>query len=312
MYKIIKDIIEAQSLKGNPLDDPWKREITRIENKVDSETPVFIGLPGFFGSGNSFMNKSYTAFDFRDLLETIGRNYGYIIILPDTMTKFGGNQFVNSTAIGNYRTYIAEDTVKYIRKLYGNRDIYLFGKSSGGFGSISLTMDYPDIFKGFIDISGDSYFPYSYMQDFPTAYKIIKGKSLEDFIDTYRKEYTHSQEELTAYNVVAMAASYSPDGTNINLPFSIDTGEILNEIWGKWLEFDPVNRLKKEINKLRDKKIVLQTGNKDEFRIDIGMNMIHKILEDNNIGHYYREYNAGHFNINYFYLDSFPEILKIY
>ncbi|WP_337860114.1 alpha/beta fold hydrolase [Ferroplasma sp.] len=312
MYNIVEDKIKAQSLHGNPLGDAWEREIIRIENNVDSNTPVFIGLPGFFGSGNSFMNKSYTSFDFRDVLEKLGQEYEYIIILPDTMTKFGGNQFVDSTAIGNYKTYIAEDIVNFIHKLYGKRDIYLFGKSSGGFGSISLTMDYPDLFKGFIDISGDSYFQYSYMQDFPTAYKTIKASTLKDFIETYRKSFTHSQDELTAYNVIAMAASYSPDGLNINLPFSLDTGEIINEIWEKWLEFDPVNRLKTEINKLRNKIIVLQTGNKDEFRIDIGMNMIHKILEENKIKHYYREYAAGHFNINYFYLDSFPEILKIY
>jgi len=312
MHEIIMDKLIAESLKGNPLGDEYKREIIKIENSVKPSTPVFIGLPGFFGSGNSFLNKSYTSFDFIDLIERLDREYSYIIVLPDTMTKFGGNQFVDSTAVGNYKSFIAVDLVNYIRRLYGNRDIYLFGKSSGGFGSISIALDYPDIFSGFIDISGDSYFPYCYLPDFSTAYLAMKGKTLEGFIESYRQQMVHSQDELEAYNVVAMAASYSPDGNNIQLPFSIDTGEIIPDVWNKWLEFDPVNRLSSEVEKLKGKKIILQTGNRDEYKINIGMNMIHEILKKNKIGHYYKEYPNGHFNTNYFYLDSFPEILKSY
>ena len=98
----------------------------------------------------------------------------------------------------------------------------------------------------------------------------------------------------------------------IEMPFSLDTGEIIEDIWSKWLKFDPVRRLIDETEKLRGKKIILQTGNRDEYKINIGMNIIHKILERNKIEHYYREYPSGHFNINYFYIDSFPEILKMY
>ena len=34
--------------------------------------------------------------------------------------------------------------------------------------------------------------------------------------------------------------------------------------------------------------VFLQTGNRDEYKINIGMNMIHKILEKNKIEHYYK------------------------
>jgi pimeloyl-ACP methyl ester carboxylesterase len=312
MYKVIEDKISAKSLIGNPLGDEHERKLIIIENRVTSKTPILIGLPGFFGSGNNFLNKSYTSFDFTDLLGKLHEEYGFIIVLPDTMTKFGGNQFVDSTAVGNYKSFIAKDLVSYIGELYGNRDIYLFGKSSGGFGAISITMDYPDIFHGFIDISGDSYFPYCYMPDFATAYLEINGETPEAFIEKYQQEFIHTQNELTAYNVLAMAASYSPEGKKIRLPFSIDTGEIIPEIWDRWLEFDPVNRIRNEIEKLRGKKIILQTGIKDEYKINIGMNMLHKIMEKNGTNHYYKEYPSGHFNTNYFYTDSFPEILNYY
>ena len=312
MYKIQEDELAVNALKNNPLGDPYIRKIITVENMVNERTPVLIGLPGFFGSGNSFLNRSYTSTDFIDVLTKLQGEFGFIIVLPDTMTKFGGNQFVDSSAIGDYETYITRDLMKYIKSKYGDRDIFLFGKSSGGFGSISLALGHPEIYNGFIDISGDSYFPYCYMPDFSTAYMEIRESGIDEFISSYRKSLTHTQNQITAYNVIAMAGFYSPDGTSIKLPFSEETGELLPEIWKRWLKFDPVNRLMDEVEQLRGKRIVLQTGNHDEFRINIGMNIIHHTLEKNSINHTYKEYSAGHFNTNYFYLDSFPEILINY
>jgi hypothetical protein len=312
MYKIKQEELLIPSLEKNPLGDPAIRKIIIIENKVNNKTPVLIGLPGFFGSGNSFLNKNYTSFDFIDLIIRLQDNFSFIIVLPDTMTQFGGNQFVDSTAIGNYKTYITKDLMKYIKMKYGERDIYLFGKSSGGFGSISLVMDHPEIYSGFIDVSGDSYFPYCYMPDFATTFMEIRESGLKNFIEEYRKSFTHTQNQLTAYNVIAMAASYSPQGTEIDLPFSMETGELILDVWNRWMKFDPVNRLVNEIDQLKGKKIILQTGNRDEFRINIGMGIIHNMLEKGGIIHTFKEYPAGHFNTNYFYIDSFPEILEKY
>ena len=312
MYTIKEENLAIDALKNNPLGDPYVRNIITVENMVNDRTPVFIGLPGFFGSGNSFLNKNYTSLDFMDVLTKLQNDFSFIIVLPDTMTRFGGNQFVDSSAVGNYETYITRDLMQYIKSKYGGRDVFLFGKSSGGFGSVSLTLDHPELYAGFIDISGDSYFPYCYMPDFSTAYMEIRESGIDSFIDLYRKDYTHTQNQITAYNVIAMAAFYSPDKTSIKLPFSSETGELIPEVWERWLKFDPVNRLAGEINRLKGKKIILQTGNHDEFRINIGMNIIHDKLKKSNMEHIYREYPAGHFNTNYFYLDSFPEILRNY
>ncbi|MCL4453818.1 alpha/beta hydrolase-fold protein [Ferroplasma sp.] len=312
MYTIKEENLAIDALKNNPLGDPYVRNIITVENMVNDRTPVFIGLPGFFGSGNSFLNKNYTSLDFMDVLTKLQNDFSFIIVLPDTMTRFGGNQFVDSSAVGNYETYITRDLMQYIKSKYGGRDVFLFGKSSGGFGSISLTLDHPELYAGFIDISGDSYFPYCYMPDFSTAYMEIRESGIDSFIDLYRKGYAHTQNQITAYNVIAMAAFYSPDKTSIKLPFSSETGELIPEVWERWLKFDPVNRLAGEINRLKGKKIILQTGNHDEFRINIGMNIIHDKLKKSNMEHIYREYPAGHFNTNYFYLDSFPEILRNY
>ncbi len=303
-YKVI-----GESIRNNMLNDDFKRDLIIIENNVKKNTPVLIGLAGFFGSSESFLNRSYTSIDFLSVLNILSKKYSFIVALPDTMTSLHGNQYLNSPAVGNYEDFIVKDILKCIENLYGERDIYIFGKSSGGFGAINLSMKY-DLFSGFIDISGDSYFYYSYINDFPVAYNILSKTNIKDFIDDFNKKYIHSNDELTAMNIIAMSAFYSRN-SRINLPFDLSDGS-LNEYWNDWLKLDPVNTVKDNINNLKNKKIILQTGTKDEFKMYIGMKMISKTLEKNNIEHIYMEYSAGHFNTNHFYLDSMPEILKKY
>ncbi|AAT43684.1 alpha/beta hydrolase-fold protein [Picrophilus oshimae] len=301
--------IDGESLRNNRLNDDFKRDLIVIENNVNDRTPVLIGLAGFFGSSESFLNRSYTGMDFLSVLNIISKDYSFIIALPDTMTSLRGNQYLNSMAVGNYEDFIVKDVLKHLDDLYGPRDKYLFGKSSGGFGAINLSMKH-DEFSGFIDISGDSYFYYSYLNDFPVAYNILKKTGIDDFIDNFNKKYIHSNDELTAMNIVAMSAFYSRND-KINLPFDLSDGS-LNQYWNDWLSFDPVSTVNNYLENLRKKRIVLQTGIHDEFKMYIGMKIISRTLERNNIDHVYIEYDAGHFNTNHFYLDSIPVILKNY
>ncbi len=309
--EIITKILDSEALHDNPVNDKPQREVTIIENSPKENTPLLVGLAGFFGSSRSFLNKSYTNIDFMDVLNKISKKYSFIIILPDTMTYFRGNQYVNSTAVGNYSDFITKDLINFLFKIYGKRDVYLFGKSSGGFGSIYNALHNPDIFSGFIDISGDSYFHYSYLRDFPVAYKILKNLGIKKFMEKFNSDYIHSQDELTAENIIAMSAFYSPKNTEINLPFDLNDGG-LNEHWNAWLKFDPVNIIDTSGISLKNKKIILQTGIYDEYSINIGMNMIHEKLSMLNISHTYKEYPVGHFNTNHLYLESMPEILKEY
>ena len=50
-----------------------------------------------------------------------------------------------------------------------------------------------------------------------------------------------SEHDALLVNIYAMAAAYSArdDGT-VELPFDIETGERIDEVWQRWLRFDPV------------------------------------------------------------------------
>ena len=78
---------------------------------------------------------------------TSGKMGPAIIVFPDCFTALGGNQYVNSSAIGNYADYLTREIVPFVdrefRTLASREHRGCFGKSSGGYGSIIHGMKYP-------------------------------------------------------------------------------------------------------------------------------------------------------------------------
>ncbi|MEM2615729.1 MAG: alpha/beta hydrolase-fold protein [Thermoplasmatales archaeon] len=304
----------SESLMNNILGDPYEREAIVIENHVKENTPVLIGLSGFFGSSLTFLNERYAGVDFMDVLSSLSdRGVPFIIVLPDTMTSYYGNQFVNSEAVGNYEDFIAKDLVSVIREKYGERNIGIFGKSSGGFGAYTIASRHHEIFRGFIDVSGDSGFEYCYLRDFPYAVLELSRRSVRSFVKHFSTLTKPTNSEMSAMSIVAASAFYSPKKGgrgSIDLPFSRKDHMLREDVWKKWLSFDPVRNVHTYADNLRDMKVILQVGNRDEFFINIGMRALSASLKENKIKHEYMEYDDGHFNIEYFYLRSIPSLIR--
>ena len=69
-----------------------------------------------------------------------------IIVFPDCFTALGGNQYVNSPAIGDYADYLTKEIMPFVdrefRTLASREHRGCFGKSSGGYGAIVHGMKY--------------------------------------------------------------------------------------------------------------------------------------------------------------------------
>ncbi len=311
-----KEEIDGVSLRNNPLGDPEMRDIFIIEHNSRDDTPILIGLAGFFGTAQSFLNRSFTNMDFLGTLEIIAHSnpdLPFIIALPDTMTGLRGNQYLNSSAVGNYEDFITGDLHDFLEKKYGRRKIGIFGKSSGGFGAYNLASQHPDIFSGFVDVSGDSAFEFCYLKDFPGAFKTIKKYGTGNFLTKFLGNPSHTTAELDTLNLVAMSAFYSPredEDAGIGLPFSLDTGLLREEIWKKWLEFDPVRNVRDRMENLGKQTVIFQVGNRDEFSLNLGISALNTILNENGIANTIMRYDEGHFGIDYFYRDSIPMLIQ--
>ncbi len=314
-FEIKRFVIRGSSLAGNHLGDPINREVLVLERNVKDSTPALIGLAGFFGSSISFVNRSYMGHDFFTVLNKIAekKSRSFLIVLPDTMTSYYGNQYVNSSAVGNYEDFIVKDVIGFINKQYGKRKLGVFGKSSGGFGSYSLASKHPELFEGFVDVSGDSGFEFCYLKDFPIALSKLERMSPEKFLKYFNEKPRPENSDFEAMNVLAMAAFYSPNHkrkVGFDLPFDVKYHTLRQDVWNKWLLFDPLRNLEQRLDNLREEKIVLQVGKRDEFSINIGMKGMSRKLERYKVKHEYKEFDEGHFGIEYLYEESLPSLMK--
>jgi hypothetical protein len=181
-------------------------------------------------------------------------------------------------------------------------------------------MRHPDIFQAIADHSGDSAFEYCYLPDFPKALEVYRraGGGHSDpkkwFEDFWRKPNKHQDpDDMTALNILGMTAHYSPNPQSpylgCDFPFDLETGEIKQDVWNRWISYDPTRMVVKYQDNLKKMKLIyIDCGTKDEFNIHLGCRIIHSKLEKMGIRHFYDEFIGGHSKISYRYDVSLPMI----
>ncbi|AWR97936.1 hydrolase [Acidianus sulfidivorans JP7] len=305
-YEIIK--IESESLKDNYLRDPSTREVlVYTPNEIEEGQPLFIELAGINWSGN--VNNRFHQI-MKNMLDKKGIKA--IFANPNFRTKYSLNQYINSPAVGNYEDFIIKELIPALKERYHTKDVVLFGKSSGGFGAYTLAVKHPDIIQAFADHFGDSCFYFMYFSDFLLTIKKLRSVSVDELLVQLFNKDNLTDEDMKILNVFGSAAFYSYNlnsKTGFDLPFDVETGELIPDIWNKWLSFDPVRNVEKYKDNLKKlKAIYLDVGNKDEFNLFIGMRSLHKKLNKMEIDHYYEEFNGGHFGNSSRYCKSIPYI----
>jgi hypothetical protein len=81
-------------------------------------------------------------------------------------------------------------------------------------------------------------------------------------------------------NTYAMCAAYSAneDGS-VDIPFDIETGERIPEVWERWLQFDPVllARQSQHAETLRNMQAIwIDSGRHDDYFLDLGATAFHR------------------------------------
>jgi enterochelin esterase family protein len=314
---VIRDVFESECLRGNAPGDPAIREIPvylppGYEQSAE-RYPVIYVLTGFTGRGVMLLNRQGfgPALDERlDRLITAGGMRPSIVVMPDCFTRYGGSQYLDSAATGNYETHITRELVPAIDARYrtlGNRDgRALMGKSSGGYGAMVLGMRHPDLFGALACHSGDMAFEYCYLPDFPaTMIELERKGGLEGFLADFDRQPKKSSASLMALNIVAMAACYSPNPATkphlFDFPFDLATGALRDDVWRRWLALDPVRMIERHEDALRRLTIFLDCGTRDEFRLYASARIFSEALRSRGIRHTFEEFDDTHMDITYRY-----------
>ncbi|MEE9162944.1 MAG: alpha/beta hydrolase-fold protein, partial [Candidatus Neomarinimicrobiota bacterium] len=276
--------LDSELLKDNPLGDPHVRRFpVYLPPGYDEDSrhyPVIFALAGFTGTGQNMAGYSVWEENLPEQMDDLVASEtapATIVAMPDCFTRLGGSQYVNSTATGPYADYLVQEVVPFVdrelRTLAEGDHRGVMGKSSGGYGALTLAMKHPGLFSAVACHSGDMYFEYGYMRDFPAAVNALNDAgSVDGFLQTFA-ETRRKGPLIPALNIIAMAAAYSPKDAAIELPFELPSGRLRLRVWERWLTHDPIRLIEEKAyaEALRGlKQLFLDAGVRDEYGLHLG------------------------------------------
>jgi enterochelin esterase family protein len=315
---VVLEFIDSKVLRGNPLGDPHVRRVPVYlppsYGRVAKRYPVIYLLAGFTGSGEMMQNRTPWTETFAERCDRLiarKKLVESIVVMPDCFTRYGGSQYVNSSATGRYEDHVAKELVDYVDRQYltipAARSRAVMGKSSGGYGAMILGMRHPDTFGVACCTSGDMYFLYSYLPDFPKALDTYrKHGGCAGFIKHWEKRLKRMEMSIfPAINTLAMASCYSPNPKSplgFDLPFDEATGELRPDVWRRWLAWDPVTMLGRYARNLKKLSLLfLDCGTRDDFNLHHGMRIFSRKAKALGVKHLAEEFDDTHSNIQYRY-----------
>jgi S-formylglutathione hydrolase FrmB len=313
-------IFSSEVLKDNPLHDPSERPLwiylpPGYEQEPERRYPSIYMIQGLTGQLDMWRNRSAFRKNFPELADELfasGAIPPCIMVWVDCWTSLGGSQFLDSPATGRYHTYLCDEVVPWIdaqyRTLAQREHRGIAGKSSGGYGAMITPMLRPDLWGGLATHAGDALFEICYLPGFRESVRALRDSyagSFEKFWQNFRTRPAFSKSgDGSLTNDWCMAACYSADedGT-VHLPYDTVTGELSPEIWERWLRWDPVRMVAKNVDTLHTMKaIYIDAGKHDQFFLDLGAEAFRRALEQIGVTDVFFElFDGTHMSIEYRY-----------
>jgi S-formylglutathione hydrolase FrmB len=244
-----------------------------------------------------------------------------VVAFVDAWTAFGGSQFLNSSGMGQYMDYLSDEVPAFVDERYptlaAREHRGLAGKSSGGYGAMVVPMLRPDVWGALASHAGDALFECCYQRDFPTVARQLRDHfdgSYDKLLKAALEAPQFDWEKFGAsFSLYAYALAYTPDPDNAGkalMPFEIATGKLIEEIWAKWLELDPVRMVSRHADALRSMRcIYLDAGKSDEWFLDLGAQAVSEELDKLGIEHTLELFDGKHGGIAHRYPGAIRELV---
>jgi enterochelin esterase family protein len=322
---VVVEIVESRALVGNPLGDATARRVAvwlppSYAESTDRRFPVIYWLAGYAGTGEQMFSGTPWQPGLGDRLDRLAAAGGMgeaIVVAPDCFTRWGGAQYLDSFAIGDYETHIVREVVPAIdarfRTIAARGSRAIGGKSSGGFGALVLAMRNPDLFSAVASHAGDMCFELSALPDLPIAARTLhRHGGVGGFLRHFEGAEKKGSADFTTMMVLAQAGAYSPEPGRehgVALPFDLDTGEIDWTVWQRWKAWDPIEMIATHAQALRRMSLIfLDAGTRDEHNLDLGARIFVRRLQTLGIACEHQEFDDGHRGTAYRYDVSLPKL----
>jgi hypothetical protein len=319
--RLTEHVFESRVLAGNPLGDPTERPLYVYVppgyDESEERYPSVYVIQGYTGQAAMWWNRTAFRESFpaaADRLFASGEAPPTVVVYVDAWTAYGGSQFVDSPGTGRYHTYLCEEIVPWVDAHYrtmadaAHRGIQ--GKSSGGFGAMITPMLRPDLFGGLATHAGDGMYECCYIPEFAKAVRLLRDYDGDIFAwwkDFRSRPVFMKEGDDVLLITLGVAACFSArdDGTP-ELPFDPHTGRLRDDVWARWLAWDPVRMVPRYADALRSLRAVwIDAGTRDEWYLDLAATGFRDELARIGVTDVSFElFNATHMAIDYRYSQS--------
>ena len=299
---IIHTRLESRNLADNLLGDPSDRDVYVYLPSGYEDTgrryPTAYLLHAAGGSAEGLVTPATDQLRWRPPIEDVldpvfGRMSvpPMIVVIPDGNSRLGCAQWVDSPVTGRFESFVVEDVTGFVdasfRTIPEARSRGVFGFSSGGFGAWHLASRNPDVFGAMAVLSGDSYFD--------LTHKVFVYRYLNSIWPEAPDGPIEGNE--MSEMVFDLAACYSPNPERppyyVDLPVAYPGGELIQDVWDRWLSFDGVVNWRERVDNLRRLTgILLDVGVNDDFELQWEHRLLSSYLTQASIEHEEWE-NAG-------------------
>jgi enterochelin esterase-like enzyme len=304
--------LHSAVLENNLLGDPADRSIDVYVPGGHSGAglPLLVDLVGYTGGGPAHTNWKNFGENVPERLDRLigaGAMPPVVVAFPDCFTRLGGNQYINSAAMGAWADFLLEEAVPYIEEdchCGGRGRRGVFGKSSGGYGAVVHALLHPDFWAAAACHSGDMGFETVYLPHLVKMLPVLaKAGGIRAWLEAFYAKPKAKDEDIHYLEMLGMCASYDPDPEafmGIRLPLDPDTAELIPERWANFLKWDPLNMVEtKGAGLVQLKALYIDCGDVDQFNLVYGARRLVRSLRRQKVAHRYEEFPDDHSNIDY-------------
>ncbi len=310
--RLDRHVVTSERLRGNPLGDPHERPLhVYVPPGYDDEpgrtyASVYV-LQGYTGHLGMWDNRTPFRQPFYETADAVfarGEAPPAVVVFVDAWTAYGGSQFVDSPGTGDYHSYLCDEVVPWVDAHYRTAPARehrgITGKSSGGFGALITPMLRPDLFGGLASHAGDTLYEYCYLPEFAQAVRALRAYDgdITAWWRGFRERAAFTRpEDAALLSALGCSAAFSAeaDGTPV-LPFDPRSGRVREDVWARWLAWDPVRMVPAHAGALRGLRAVwLDAGTRDEYFLDLGAQAFVDALAGIGVTDVHHEtYDMGH------------------
>jgi hypothetical protein len=315
--------INSALLARNLLGDPATRIIdVFVPQGTDGRgLPLLVDLVGYSAGGPAHTNWKNFGENVPERLDRLiasGAMPPVVVAFPDCFTKLGGNQYINSAAMGPYADFLLQEAVPLVEREFGcggkgRRGV--FGKSSGGYGAIAHALLYPDFWSGAACHSGDMGFELVYLAAMPKLLRALaKAGGIKPWLEAFFAKPKVKDEDIHRLMDLAMCATYDPDPSaylGVRLPVDLETCELIPERWANFQKWDPLNMVETMGPGLKKlKALYIDCGDIDQWDLVYGARRFVRSLKKQGVAHRYEEFADDHTAVDYRMDASLPFLAK--